>query len=243
MQREIVEWHSPSLNKKMRIAVYGHYGTALLMVPTAASDHLEYENFGLIDSIRPHMDSGKVKLFCVESINGESWLNPFMSGCEQAARYQDYNDYIIREVIPFISASTSPETPVIGCGISMGALQAANLFFKHPDLIQGVLALSGCYDLSVYTNGYYDDNVYFNSPTHYLRNLNAQWHLDLYRKSRHIYFVSGSGDYENPDSSRHISAILNSKNVYHELDIWGHDMPHEWWVWHRMMAHYLETKF
>ncbi len=243
MQRDIVEWHSPSLNKNMKIAVYGHYGKALLMIPTAASDHLEYEHFGLIEAIRPHIDAGKVKLFCVESINGESWLNPFMSGYEQAVRYQNFHDYIIREVLPCIITSTSPETPIITCGVSMGALLAANLFFKHPDLFQGVLALSGCYDLSVYTNGYYDDNVYFNSPTHYLRNLNAQWHLDLYRKSRHIHFVSGSGDYENPDSSRHISAILNSKNVYHELDIWGQDMPHEWWVWHKMMAHYLETRF
>ncbi|WP_373511373.1 esterase family protein [Persicitalea sp.] len=243
MQREIIEWHSPSLNKNMKIAVYGHYGTALLMIPTAASNHLEYEDFGLIDSVRSYIDSGKVKLFCVESINGESWLNPYMSGYEQAVRYQDFNDYITREVIPFIHTSTSPENPVISCGISMGALHAANLFFKHPDIIQGVVALSGCYDLSVYTNGYYDDNVYFNSPAHYLRNLNAQWHLDLYRKSRHIHFVTGSGDYENPDSARQISAILNTKDVHHELDIWGPDMPHEWWVWHRMLPYYLETRF
>ncbi len=243
MQKETVEWHSPSLNKHMKMAVYGHFGTALLMIPTAASDHLDYERNGLIEAMKPHIESGKVKVFCVNSINGESWLNPHMSGHEQSVRYQHFNDYLTREVVPFIHSSTSPETPVIASGISMGALQAANLFFKHPDIIQGVLAMSGVYDLSAYTNGYYDDNVYFNSPAHYLRNLNAQWHLDLYRQSRHIHFVTGSGDYEGPNSSRQISAILNTKSVHHELDIWGHDMPHEWWVWHRMMAHYLETRF
>ena len=168
------------------------------MIPTAASDYLDYERHGLIESIRPHIDSGKVKVFCVESINGESWLNPHMHGYDQGVRHQAFNDYITREVLPFIHDSASSETPIITAGISMGALHAANLFFKHPDLIQGVLALSGCYDLSVYTNGYYDDNVYFNSPAHYLRNLNAQWHLELYRQSRHIHFVSGSGAYENP---------------------------------------------
>ena len=243
MQREISEWYSPSLNKNMNVAVYGHYGTALLMFPTAASDYLEYERHGLIDSISSFIDSGKVKVFCVGSINNESWLNEHMHGYDQAVRHQHYNDYIVREVIPFIRETTSPETPIIACGVSFGALNAANIFFKHPDIVHGVLAMSGCYDLSVYTRGYYDDNVYFNSPAHYLRNLNAEWHLDLYRQSRHIHFVSGSGAYEDPNSARHISGILQSKYVPHELDIWGADIPHEWWVWHRMLPHYLETRF
>lgn len=243
MQADITGWHSPALNKHMDVAIYGHYGMALLMIPTAASDFLEYERNGIIESIRPFIDSGKVKVFCVGSINAESWLNNHLSGCEKAIRHQQYNDYIIKEVVPFVHKRTSTETPIIATGISFGALHAANLFFRYPDALQGVLALSGCYDLCVYTDGYYDENVYFNSPAHYLRNLNAEWHLDLYRQSRHIHFVSGSGPYEDPDSARQISAILHTKNVPHELDIWGPDMPHEWWVWHRMLPHYLETRF
>ncbi len=227
----------------MEIAVYGHYGQALLMIPTAASDFLEYERYGLIESIQPFIDTGKIKVFCVGSINAESWLNDHMHGYDKAMRHQQFNEYIIKEVVPFIHTHTSPETPIIATGASFGALHAANLFFRYPDSIQGVLAMSGCYDLSAYTNGYYDDNVYFNSPAHYLRNLNAEWHLDLYRQSRHIHFVSGSGAYEDPDSARQISAILHTKNVPHELDIWGEDIPHEWWVWHKMLPHYLATRF
>ena len=45
MHREIHGWWSPSLNKHMDLAVYGHYGFALLMFPTAAADYLEYERF------------------------------------------------------------------------------------------------------------------------------------------------------------------------------------------------------
>jgi esterase/lipase superfamily enzyme len=48
MQREIHQWYSPRLNKDMEIAVYGHYGFALLMFPTAAADYLEYERFQLL---------------------------------------------------------------------------------------------------------------------------------------------------------------------------------------------------
>ena len=243
MNREISGWFSPALNKQMDVAIYGHYGFALLMIPTAASGFLEYEQYGLIESIRPFIDAGKVKVFCVGSINSESWLNDSMPGYDKAIRHQQFNDYIIKEVVPFVHTHTSAETPIVVTGASFGALHAANLFFRYPDSLQGVIAMSGCYDLCAYTQGYYDDNVYFNSPTHYMRNLKAEWHLDLYRKSRHIHFVSGSGDYEDPDSARQISAILHTKNVPHELDIWGPDIPHEWWVWHRMLPHYLETRF
>ena len=243
MNRHLTGWYSPSLYKNMDVAVYGHYGFALLMIPTAASDYLEYERNGLIESIRPFIDAGKVKVFCIGSINDESWLNPHMHGYDKAVRHQQFNEYVIKEVCPFIKESTSPTTPIIASGASFGALHAANLFFKYPDYINGLLAMSGCYDLTAYTQGYFDDNVYFNSPIHYLPNLKAEWHLDLYRASRNIHLVSGSGAYEDPNSARHLSSILTSKNVPHELDIWGPDMPHEWWVWHRMLPYYLETRF
>jgi esterase/lipase superfamily enzyme len=35
-----------------------------------------------------------------------------------------------------------------------------NLFLKRPDLLNGVLAMSGVYDLTEYTKGYFDDDVY-----------------------------------------------------------------------------------
>ena len=69
MDRSIHGWHSPRLNKHMDIAVYGHWGVALLLVPTAAADFLEYERFHLIDTIAPMIDAGKVKVFSVNSIN------------------------------------------------------------------------------------------------------------------------------------------------------------------------------
>ena len=75
MKREITSWFSPALNKEMPIAVYGDYGFALLMIPTAGADYLEYERFQLIDHLKPFINSGKVKIFSVNSINNESWLN------------------------------------------------------------------------------------------------------------------------------------------------------------------------
>ena len=53
MERQITSWYSPRLQREMPIAVYGNYGFALLLVPTAAADYLEYERFQLIDALAP----------------------------------------------------------------------------------------------------------------------------------------------------------------------------------------------
>jgi esterase/lipase superfamily enzyme len=164
MKRELNSWYSPSLNKEMPIATYGDYGFALLMVPTAAADYLEYERFQLMDTLSHFIDSGKVKVFSIDSINNESWMNNNMDPWHKSVRHQQWNDYVFNEVVPFVRNNTSSETPIITCGASFGALHSMNLFLKRPDIINGVVAMSGVYDLTEYTKGHYDDHVYFNSP-------------------------------------------------------------------------------
>jgi len=227
----------------MEIAMYGHFGTALLLLPTAAADYLEYERFHLIDSISKYIDEGKVKVFSINSINSESWLNSKMHPRHKAMRHQQFNDYVFNEVVPFIHSMTSPETQIITCGASFGALHSANLFFKRPDLINGVIAMSGNYDLSAYTDGYHDQDVFFNSPMEYLPGLNDDYLLPRIRASKHIHVLTGSGDWETPNASRLFSALLNAKEIPHELDVWGHDMPHDWTTWRAMLPYYLETRF
>lgn len=227
----------------MEIAVYGHYGFALLLIPTAAADYLEYERFLLIDAIKHHIDAGKVKVFSINSINSESWLNDRMQPRHKSIRHQQFNAYVFHEVVPFIRVHTSQETPIITCGASLGALHAANLFFKRPDLFDGVIAMSGDYNLSTYTKGYHDEDVYFNSPLQYMSNLDDQHFLPRIREKQHIHILTGSGNYENPDASRRMSEVLTAKGIPHELDIWGPDMTHDWPTWRAMLPYYLESRF
>jgi esterase/lipase superfamily enzyme len=219
MNREIHGWYSPRLNKNMEIAMYGHFGFALLLLPTAAADYLEYERFQLLSVLEPLIDAGTVKVFSINSINSEAWLNNRMNPRHKAIRHQQFNSYVDNEVIPFIKMHTSPDTQIITSGASLGALHAANLYFRRPDLINGTIAMSGVYDLTTYTKGYYDEDVYFNSPTHYLPNLNDDFYLPTLRRANHIHILSGSGDYEDPSASRQLSDILSSKGIPHELDI------------------------
>ncbi|TXI32932.1 MAG: esterase [Niabella sp.] len=243
MQRDIFGWYSPSLNKEMPIVSYGYYGFALLLVPTAAADYLEYERFQMIDSLAPFIDSGKIKVFSVDSVNNESWLNKNMSPQDMAWRHVQWNNYIYDEVIPYIKNTTSQDTPIIISGASFGALHSMNLFLKRPDLINGVIAMSGVYDLSYYSNGYMDDNVYYNSPQHYMPNLTDHGILETIRRSNHIHILTGSGDFEDPKAGGEFAKILYDKGINYDFQNWGEGYKHDWPTWRDMMPVVLSHKF
>jgi esterase/lipase superfamily enzyme len=243
MERNLTAWYSPALNKEMPVAVYGHYGFALLLIPTAAADYLEYERFQLIDQIAPFVEAGKLKVFSVNSINTESWLNNHMDPRHKAIRHEQFNEYIYNEVVHFIRNNTSPETPIYTCGASFGALHSANLFFKRPDIISGCIAMSGVYDLTEYTKGYFDETVYFNSPIHYLPNLTNHTILEQIRRSSHVHFLTGSGAYEDPEANRRFGGVLYNKGIHYEMDIWGTEWRHDWPTWKAMLPQYIASRF
>jgi len=239
MHREIHEWYSPALHKNMEIAVYGQFGPALLMFPTAGADFLEYERFHLMNAIAPFINGGKVKAFSINSINSESWLNHSMEPHHKAMRHRQYNEYIVNEVVPFIHSHCKGLVPVVTTGASLGALHALNSFFRRPDIFAGTIAMSGDYNLQTYTKGYYDDTVFFNSPEQYLPGITDHQYLEQMRRGR-IIIASGQGSYENPDASRRLSEILHSKSIPHWLDLWGNDMSHDWPTWRLMLPYFLE---
>ena len=243
MHREITSWYSPALNRQMPIATYGHYGFALLMIPTAAADYLEYERFQLIDALSPFINSGKMKVFSIDSMNKESWMNNTMEPAHKAIRQNQFNAYVHSEVIPFIRNNTSNNIMVYTCGASFGALHAMNLFLKKPDLINGVISMSGVYDLTEYTKGFWDEQVYYNSPIHYIPNLNDAWFLNKIRASQHIHIATGSGEYEDPEANKRFSKVLWDKGIWHDLDVWGKDIRHDWSTWRQMLPYIINKKF
>lgn len=243
MEKYTTSWYSNRLQKEMPIVTYGYYGFALLLVPTAAADYMEYERFQLIDAIAPFIDSGKVKVFSINSINNDSWLNNEVHPKHKTYMHNQFNQYVYEEVVPFIRSNTGSDTPIIICGASFGALHGMNLFLKRPDLINGVIAMSGVYDLTEYSKGYFDDDVYFNSPQHYLPNLADHTTLEQIRSSSHIHIFSGSGPHEDPNAGRSFASLLYNKGINYELDIWGHEWPHDWNTWRAVLPHYLATRF
>jgi esterase/lipase superfamily enzyme len=170
-------------------------------------------------------------------------MNKQMLGEHKAIRHNQFNEYVYNEVIPFIKNSTSWDTPIIVSGASLGALHSMNLFLKRPDLINGVIAMSGVYDLTEYTDGFFDDQVYFNSPIHYIPNLTDHNILQQMRSSRHIHILTGSGDFEAPDAAESFASVLYNKGIDYELSVWGSEWKHDWPTWRAMLPMWIDTRF
>ena len=243
MERYTDGWKSAALGKHMEIAVYGHYGPSLLFFPFDGEDHSSAEQHELIASAQTHLDAGRVKIYAINSIDKESWLNEEITPRQKSIRHQKYNKYIIDEVVPFIARNMSSGRPVIyTSGISLGALHAVNTYLRRPDLFQGTIGISGNYDLKAYTNGYYDNDVYFNSPQDYLANLTGPL-LNNLRQKQKISLLSGQGDGENPNASRALGEMLSSKGIPNWVDLWGEEFGHNWDAWRAMFRTAIERNF
>ena len=243
MRRETTSWYSGNLGMEMPLVAYGDRGYPLLMFPTAAADYLEYERFHLIEAIKPLIDAGKLRAYSINSVNKHSLLNKQASPQWKVELLTRYDRYIMDEVLPLIRSECGDDAKPLTTGASLGAFLAANCYFKHSDAFRGVIAMSGVYDLTEYTRGFWNDDVYFNSPQHYMPNLTDQGVLEQIRRSRHIHIFSGSGAYEAPDAARSFAGILYNKGINYELDIWGSEWRHDWETWRALLPHYLATRF
>lgn len=241
LPRHIFGWKSPRLALEMPIVRYGERGHPLLVFPTAAADFLENERFYLIKSIEPLIFEGKVQVFSIDSINKYSWMSDDVPVHEQARRQSLYANYVEKEVVPYIrNAVGDRDARIAVTGASFGAFHAANQFFRRPDMFDTLIAMSGFYDLHPgYTRGYHDENIYFNNPVSYIANMADPEVLSLLRDRSQIYIVTGQGAYEAPNRSRQLSDVLYQKGITHTLDLWGHDVDHDWPWWRKMLPYYI----
>ena len=58
-----------------------------------------------------------------------------------------------------------------------------------------------------------------------------------------LLLVCGQGQWEDTTGAleQHaaLRAQLGEKGIRHELDLWGHDVPHDWPSWRPQIAHHL----
>src|SRR5947209_5026715 len=134
MERRTTSWFSPNLQMEMPLVEYGHAGQTLLMLPTAAADYLEYERFYLVDAIREFIDAGQIRAYSINSVNKYSLLNQESHPAWKVEMLSRYDRYVTDEVIPLIRNECGPDARPLTTGASLGALLAANTYFKHSDL-------------------------------------------------------------------------------------------------------------
>jgi len=248
MHIEEHSWHSTNLDTSMALKVYGHWGVPFIVFPCSRGRYFDYEGMGMIEALSDFIDAGRIKLFCVDSIDAESWYNFDVPPADRNARHEAYDRYIVDEAVPFIRHHChSPDAKIMTNGCSMGAYHAVNFFLKHPGVFEGTIVLSGLYRLDRAEFGLSAADVpavYFNSPLNYLPNLTDAEYLDAYR-NRTIVVCVGQGAWEEEavEDTRQLRNVFTEKAVPAWVDFWGYDVNHDWPWWYRQMNFFLDRLY
>jgi esterase/lipase superfamily enzyme len=236
MNREYHKWWSPRLGRDMELLVFGHAGVPTVVFPTSQGRFYEFEDRGLVGAIAHKIDNGEVQLYCLDSVDSESWYNRGVGPDWRIARHVQYESYVMDEVLPLVRQKNwSPHLASLGC--SFGGFHAMNIALRHPDRFTGCLSMSGAFDMSNFLGGYHDSNVYFNTPTQHLPNLSDPWYFEHYR--RNTYVLGTGWDDQCLGANQHLARIMGEKGIPHRLYIWDTWNSHDWPTWARMMNEYL----
>jgi esterase/lipase superfamily enzyme len=242
MVREYHKWFSPRLERDMELLVFGHAGAAVLVFPTREGRFYDYENWGLVGAVQDQINDGRLRLFCLDSVDSEALYCRCRSPQSRIARSRQYEQYVLEEVIPLVRAK-DPFAPLVAHGCSIGAYHAVNIAFRHPDRFRRVVGLSGRYDLTRpigafrdLFDGYYDQDIYFQTPSHFIPNLTDPC---LLAKLRGLDITLAIGE-ADPfcENTRHLSRTLWERGVPNRLDLWGGE-AHRARAWREMVRVYL----
>ena len=103
----------------------------------------------------------------------------------------------------------------------------------------GCLALSGIYTAHYGFGNYMDELVYMNSPVDYMKNFPEDHpYMQLFRSQKAV-ICCGQGDWERPDTTWFLKRIFEAKNIPIWVDLWGHDVNHDWNWWYKQTAYYM----
>ena len=242
MKREHHRVHAPAFGGEGDVIVYGHWGRPLLVFPSEQGKAWDFENNGMIGAVGSLIEEGRLKVYCVDSHDAGTWVRKDLPLEERARLHGGYEDWIVNHVVPRIHDDLGGYQEIITTGCSFGAYHAANFSLKRADLFPVAICMSGVYDVSHLGWGDRGDAVYFNNPTDYVQHMSGD-HLDWLRERVNLLLVCGQGQWEDTtgalESTKAFAGVLGAKGIRHELDLWGHDVPHDWPSWRNQLAHHL----
>ena len=237
--------YSPSLGRDMELKVYGHAGRPMLFVPCQDGRYFDFEGMGLAADFAPWIESGRLMVFAIDTIDKETWSDTVVDAYTRIRRHESWIDYITNEVVPFARNMANerngwtgyPNLMVFGC--SLGASHAVNLYLRRPDLFDGLLALSGIYTSEFGFGNYMDEKLYFNSPEMYLANMQPDHpYVDQYNRNRGV-ICGGQGAWEEPGTAKWLKENFERLGANVWVDLWGHDVNHDWPWWYKMVEYHV----
>jgi esterase/lipase superfamily enzyme len=238
IDKEAQRWYSPRLEQEVQLVRWGHFGTPVLVFPTAGGDAEEVERFLMIRALEPLLEAGRIKVYSIDSVAGRAWISGKHSPAYCSKLQNLFDACVYHEVTPAIRTDCrSDELELIAAGASIGAFNSVATVCRHPDAYRLAIAMSGTFDLSKYLQGNFNDDFYFSSPLHYLPDLDGDQLQALQR--RLILMPTGEGEWEDIGESWRMAQALGAKHVPNRVDPWGPQYDHSWTTWREMLPRYL----
>ena len=236
---------SGNLNREMEFKVYGHGGKPVMFIPCQAGRFWDFEDFHMVDHWAKWIEEGRCMVFSVDTIDNEAWAAKGADNRWRIENHERWYNYIVNEMVPTIKhlagLANGYDQGIMTFGCSMGAMHAANLYYRRPDLFDRCFAISGLYDNKEFFGDYCDDLVYNNCPCLYLQNLpDDHYYKDLYNSQKSL-IVCGQGAWEEPllESTRWLDTVCCQKGIHTRFEYWGYDVNHDWPWWYKMVETYV----
>jgi esterase/lipase superfamily enzyme len=234
MSEEFIRRPTPHLERDLEMSVFGHAGLPVLLFPTSTGRCQQAKACGLIDSVAPLLEAGRIKVYCPDGIDEESWSNYLIPPAERVQVHLKWERAIL-DLIDAVRAETgAPRVVVAGC--SFGGYHAANLAFRHPDRVAAMISMSGAFDIRQLLHGYFDQDCYFLNPVDYLPGLDDPQFLEPIRR---MGIVLSTGEWDIcREANQRLSGILTQKGIAHWLDV-RPGAVHDWPLWRETFPLYI----
>ena len=232
------QWWSDRMQQPMSLARWGHYGTPVLVFPTAGGDAEEIERNHLVGACGDLVESGRVKLYSCDSVAGRALATFAGTPAYRMWLLNKFHEAVVSEVLPAIHADLGGhDQRVVTAGASIGAFNAVAVLCRYPDLFDAAIAMSGTFRLQRFLDEQFSDDLYLASPLDFLPGLEGT-QLETLRRRR-VIIASGEGAWEDIGESWAMADALGRKGVPNRVDSWGPEFEHDWATWWRMLPQYL----
>ena len=242
MRYELITQHSACLDRDMQFGVYGHAGKLLIAFAAQDGKHNNYADFGMVDQLAPWIDQGRLMVITPDSLDEESWSDKDGDPAHRTYMQEQWFHYIVDEMVPLVREMTGNTELMMTTGCSMGGFHAGNFFLRRPDLFDACIALSGFYKSDFFFGDYMDENLYKNSPVHYIGGMPEDHpYISMYNARKGIICI-GQGNWEGDllPSNRELQAICEAKGISIWFDFWGSDVYHDWPWWKKQIVYFME---
>ena len=231
-------WRSDRAEQWITLVRWGHWGTPVLLFPTAGGDAEEAERMGLIAALWPLIEGGRIKVYSCDNLAGRAFAARWGSVEHRCWLLNRFEEAVTEEILPAIHADCGGAVEVIAAGASLGAFMAVAVTCRHPWAYRAAIGLSGSYDLERLFGFRGDADFFYGAPLAFLPGLDGAL-LDQLRR-RFVLLAYGQGRWESADENWRMADVLGAKGVPNRVDAWGPEYDHDWPTWRAMLPRYLD---